>query len=162
MIAYAASSFFTLCFALAYWTLTASTSPDQNLIDYWVFWFLSKLRLFKRTRRVRHFWVPVIEKVMLSLSDQQLLTGLSVLIAGFATHCSISAYHFAIVSDLAWFSSNVHLSTLTVLEGYLLKKRGVRNWRIVSVYGHPVDCEQCHARPLGLVRKLELRRAMPF
>ena len=128
-----ASSFFTLCFALACWTLTASTSPDQNLIDYWVFWFLSKLRLFKRTRRVRHFWVPVIEKVMLSLSDQQLLTGLSVLIAGFATHCSISAYHFAIVSDLAWFSSNVHLSTLTVLEGYLLKKRGVRNWRVVSI-----------------------------
>lgn len=70
---------------------------------------------------------------MLNLSDQQLLTGLSILIAGFATHCSISAYHFSIVSDLAWFSSNVHLSTLTVLEKYLLERKGVRNWRVVSM-----------------------------
>ena len=98
-----------------------------------MFWIFSKLQLFKRTDRFRHFWIPVIEKVLLNLSDQQLLTGLSVLIAGFATHCSISAYHFSIVSDLAWFSSNVHLSSLTVLERYLLKEKGVRNWRVVSM-----------------------------
>ena len=77
--------------------------------------------------------MPVIEKVMLNLSDQELLTGLSLLIAGFATHCSISAYHFEIVGDLAWFSSNVHLTSLTVLETYLLQRPGVRNWRVVSI-----------------------------
>ena len=93
---------------MAYWTLAASTLQDGNLIDYWVFWMFGKLQLFKPTDEFRHFWMPVIEKVVLNLSDQQLLTGLSVLIAGFATHCSISAYHFEVVSDLAWFSSNVH------------------------------------------------------
>ena len=87
----------------------------------------------KPTDECRHFWIPVIEKVILNLSDQQLLTGLSMLIAGFATHCSISAYHFAIVGDLAWFSSNVHLTSLTVLEKYLLKEKGVRNWRVISM-----------------------------
>ena len=92
-----------------------------------------KLQLFKPTDEFRRFWIPVIEKVVLNLSDQQLLTGLSVLIAGFATHCSISAYHFAIVGDLAWFSSNVHLTSLTVLENYLLDAKGVRNWRVVSM-----------------------------
>ena len=92
-----------------------------------------KLQLFKPTDEFRDFWIPVIEKVVLSLSDQQLLTGLSVLFAGFATHCSISGYHFAIVGDLAWFSSNVHLTSLTVLEKYLLKEKSIRNWRVVSM-----------------------------
>ncbi len=92
-----------------------------------------KLQLFKPTDKFRHFWIPVIEKVMLNLSDQQLLTGLSLLVVGFATHCSISAYHFEIVGDLAWFSSNVHLASLSVLEKYLLREHGVRNWRVVSI-----------------------------
>lgn len=92
-----------------------------------------KLQLFKPTDEFCRFWMPVIEKVVLNISDQQLLTGLALLIAGFATHCSISAYHFEIVGDLAWFSSNVHLASLSVLEKYLLREHGVRNWRVVSI-----------------------------
>ncbi len=75
-------------------------------------------------------WIPVIEKLVLTLSDQQLLTGLAVLIAAFWTHCSISVYHFALVNDLAWFSSNVHLVTLSVLRRHLLANRVLRNWRV--------------------------------
>lgn len=92
-----------------------------------------KLQLFKPTNEFRDFWIPVIEKVVLNLSDQQLLTGLSVLVAGFGTHCSISVYHFAIVSDLAWFSANLHLSSLIVLQQYLLREKVPRNWRVVSM-----------------------------
>ena len=105
--------------------------PDENLIDDWVRSLFGKLQPFKPTDETRHFWIPVIEKVILNLSDQQLLTGLSILIAGFATHCSISVYHFAIVSDLAWFSANVHLSSLIVLQQYLLREKAIRNWRVV-------------------------------
>ena len=79
----------------------------------------------------REFWVPVIEKLVLSLSDQQLLTGLAVLIAAFWTHCTISVYHFAVVNDLAWLSATVHLITLAVLRDYLLQKPVLRNWRVV-------------------------------
>ena len=79
----------------------------------------------------RELWVPVIQKLVLSLSDQQLLTGFAVLIAGFWTHCSISVYHFALVSDLAWFSANVHLVTLSVLGTYLSQRPVVRNLRVV-------------------------------
>lgn len=78
----------------------------------------------------RDFWVPIIQKLVLSLSDQQLLTGLAVLIAGFWTHCSISVYHFALVNDLAWFSANVHFATLVVLKNYFLANPVLRNWRV--------------------------------
>ena len=89
------------------------------------------MALFRIDARTREFWVPVIQKLVLSLSDQQLLTGLAVLIAAFWTHCTISVYHFAIVNDLAWFSATVHLITLTVLRDYLLQKPVLRNWRVV-------------------------------
>ncbi len=131
--AYVASSFLTLCLAMTYQILTASTSPDQNIIDYLVFRSLGKLGLFKFTEEKRKFWVPVLEKMILNLSDQQLLTGLSILVAGFSTHCSISVYHFSIVGDLAWFSANIHLTTLTVLGNYFLERPGVRNWRVIAI-----------------------------
>ena len=79
----------------------------------------------------RELWVPVIERLVLSVSDQQLLTGLAVLIAALWTHCTISVYHFAMVNDLAWFSATVHLITLGVLQDYLLQRPVLRNWRVV-------------------------------
>ena len=81
----------------------------------------------------REFWVPVIKKLVLSLSDQQLLTGLATLIAAFWTHCTISVYHFALVNDLAWFSATVHLITLTVLRSNLLKNHVQRDWRVALI-----------------------------
>ena len=77
------------------------------------------------------FAARVIEKIILNLSDQLLLTGLAVLIAAFWTHCSISVYHFAISGDLAWFASNVHLITLSVLRQYLRERPVLRNWRVI-------------------------------
>ena len=59
-----------------------------------------------------------------------LLTGLAMLVAVFALHCSISVYHVTIASDLVWFSSNIHLTTITVLEKYLIDHPTLRNWRV--------------------------------
>lgn len=83
----------------------------------------------RKTTKRQDFSARVIEKIILNLSDQLLLTGLAVLIAGFWTHCSISVYHFALVSDLAWFASNVHLITLAALWRYLRDRPVLRNWR---------------------------------
>ena len=70
---------------------------------------------------------------ILSLSDQQLVTGLAVMIAGFSKYCSISTYHFNIVASLAWFSSTTHLSTLAVLRDYLISHPTIRTWRIIGM-----------------------------
>ena len=113
--------------------LTLSDSPDTNSFDRSLYRAAKALSPFQIADSRKRFWVPVIQNVVLSLSDQQLLTGLAVLIAGFWTHCSISVYHFALVNDLAWFSASVHLDTLTVLQGYFVDKPVQRNWRVALI-----------------------------
>ena len=74
-----------------------------------------------------------MEKFVLSLSDQQLVTGLAILIAGSTRPCAISGHHFDIIAALGWFSSTVHLSTLAVLRDYLMNNPIMRNWRVVGM-----------------------------
>lgn len=76
------------------------------------------------------FWLEILEKILLGLSDTQLLTGMAILIAGYVK-CSISVYHSSIVSDLAWFASGTHLSSLQVLRRYMIKYPVTRIVRIV-------------------------------
>jgi len=56
-----------------------------------------------------------LEKFILTLSDQQLVTGLALLITGFQK-CDISVYSFTVVTGLTWFSCTTHLSTLLLLQ----------------------------------------------
>ena len=128
---YIGSAFIAVCLSAAHLVLTISNSEDANPIDRFIYKAAKVMIPFQICASKRDFWVPVIEKLVLSLSDQQLLTGLAVLIAAFWTHCTISVYHFAVVNDLAWFSAMVHLITLTVLRDYLLQKPVLRNWRVV-------------------------------
>ena len=72
-------------------------------------------------------------KFILALSDQQLVTGLAVLIAGFVSPCSMSIYHFDIIAALGWFASTTHLSTLAVLRVYFIEHPRLRNWRVVAM-----------------------------
>ena len=70
-------------------------------------------------------WSKVLERFILSLSDQQLVTGLAVLIAGFARWNEISIYHWEIITDLAFTSSNTHIATLVVLRRHFRERK---NW----------------------------------
>lgn len=74
-----------------------------------------------------------LKRFILALSDQQLVTGLAVLIAGFSERCSMATYHFNIVAALAWFSSTTHLSTLVVLREYFVQHTLVRTWRVIGM-----------------------------
>ena len=102
---------------------------DDNAIDGWVFRNLQKLRFLRISSERKNFWRPIIERLVLLLSDYQLLFGVAILIAGFWKHCSISVYHFSIVVDLAWFS-NTHMTSLSVLKCYLQERKTLRNWRV--------------------------------
>lgn len=55
------------------------------------------------------------------------------MIAGLARRCSMSIYHFNIVSSLAWFSSATHLATLGMLREYFVVNTSVRNWRVAGI-----------------------------
>ena len=85
------------------------------------------------SRDARERRSKALEKFILALSDQQLVTGLAVLIAGYISPCSMSMYHFNIIAALGWFSSTVHLSTLSVLRVYLIEHPRLRDWRVVAM-----------------------------
>lgn len=75
------------------------------------------------------------EKFILALSDQQLVTGIAILVAVFANHCRTSIYELNISISLAWFSCTTHLATLDVLHRYFRENVVVRNWRMVGMLG---------------------------
>jgi hypothetical protein len=88
------------------------------------------------SRAANHPTVHVaLRKLILALSDQQIVTGIAILGAGFAgmRDGSITVYHFHLVVYLAWMSSSVHLSALTILRPWLYYHRGVLAWRLAGM-----------------------------
>ena len=109
-------------------TITAFILPDSPISD-------RKLEPEERRKRERARRSKGLERFLLALSDQQLVTGLAVLIAGYTNRCSRSLYHFDIIAALGWFSSTTHLSTLAVLRAYMVDHPQVRNWRAIAMLG---------------------------
>jgi hypothetical protein len=72
-------------------------------------------------------------RFMVVLSDQQLVTGLAILLGCVANQCTITGYEFSVVTSLAWFSSTTHLATLDVLRDYFRAHTVLRNWRIFGM-----------------------------
>lgn len=85
----------------------------------------SKVEVENRQARV-----DGVQRFMLVLSDQQLVTGIAVLVAAYARICAISHFSFDVALNLSWLSCTAHLATLTVLRGYFDKHKAVRNWRV--------------------------------
>lgn len=80
-------------------------------------------------------WKKLMDKVILVFSDQQLITGLAILIAAFfglATN-DLDTYHWQIVIYLAWMSSMVHLITLTFLRQWLSQRPLLRSLRLFGM-----------------------------
>lgn len=76
-----------------------------------------------------------VRTAVLAMSDQQIVTGIAIMGAGFQglRTGTLSAYHYQIVLYLAWMSSSVHLTAITVLASYLKRHRGVLAWRLTGM-----------------------------
>jgi hypothetical protein len=74
-----------------------------------------------------------MESFMLSLSDQQLFTGIAVVISAFSRRCQISYISFGIATQLAWCSCITHLVTLASLRTYLDENGRTKRLRISLV-----------------------------
>ncbi|GAB1741054.1 hypothetical protein NU219Hw_g6304t1 [Hortaea werneckii] len=89
---------------------------------------------FANSRRVHSEWYVALQKATIIFADQQIITGIGILVAGYANlNSGISAYHWQIITYLAWMSSNVHLTTLTLLRDWLDANRVLRRWRIAGM-----------------------------
>lgn len=109
-------------------TITTFILPDSPVSDRIL--EPEEKRKWDRARRSKG-----LERFLLALSDQQLVTGLAVLIAGYTNRCSRTLYHFDIIAALGWFSSTTHLSTLAVLRAYMVDHPRVRDWRAIAMLG---------------------------
>ena len=93
-------------------------------------------RIFRANSRNQDSrWRDIIEKVMLSVSDQQLVTGLAILVAGYyeMMNNNLSVYHWQIVVYLAWLSSAVHIASLTLLRDVFNNNPTLRNLRVAGM-----------------------------
>ncbi|KAI1658887.1 hypothetical protein F4813DRAFT_395299 [Daldinia decipiens] len=71
------------------------------------------------TRPIKKPWtLQSIQPVVLAASDQQLVTGLAIMAAGYIQHCTITQYHFDIVASLGGIAFNVYQPALYALDGY--------------------------------------------
>ena len=81
-------------------------------------------------KETREYIETIIERFVLGLADVQLLTGTSMLLVAFLK-CDITTYHFGLIIDLVWFSSNTHLTATLVLSDYLREYHAARFWRVI-------------------------------
>ena len=88
---------------------------------------------FERPPVLSSVWKQTSQKMILMLSDQLLITGIAVLIAGFAQSSTLSVYHFEVVTWLAWLASNAHQVTLSVLRDYFRKHQSLLHYRLVAM-----------------------------
>lgn len=86
-----------------------------------------------RAEAVGELRKEILTQFILTLSDQQLVTGLAILIAGVSDPWHLSGYEFTVVLALAWFSSTTHLATLTALRKYMDSHGLVRHARIIGM-----------------------------
>lgn len=124
----------------------------------WAYWYgtlpvyavkrIDRQFFFAREKRPNHRGRRVFEEAMLVFSDQQLLTGFGILIAGYilAFTSDLSYFHWNYVVSLAWLSSTVHLLSLSVLRDRL--------WR------SPVTCT-IRLCAIGIVFTLLLAALVP-
>jgi hypothetical protein len=111
------------------WQTRNLPPPNEtfNPIDRWVrgrictplvSFILRPERIKTRIDRIRR----ALFSFVLSLADMQLVTGIAVLAAAVIKlhRGNISVYHFNMVTNLAWFSSNVHLLALLAIRTELV------------------------------------------
>lgn len=81
----------------------------------------------------RKYRIEAVRDFMLALSDQQLVTGLAMLVAGFGRWTEITVYSANVVVALAYFSTSVHMGTLDFLTTYLRRHGIVKGCRVFAM-----------------------------
>lgn len=69
------------------------------------------------------------------LGDQQLISGLALLIAAVASRCKTTIYEFSIVTNLAYFAIYNQLLSLSLMRDYLQEHTWVRTCRVIVTVG---------------------------
>ncbi|KAK1464108.1 hypothetical protein CMEL01_12869 [Colletotrichum melonis] len=123
-----------LVLALIIWAYWYGTLPEGLVRK------VDRRLFFARKQQLNDKWTRMLVELVLTFSDQQLLTGLAILVAGYvqALGANLSIYHWNTVIYLAWLSSTVHLMSLSVLRDRLGTNkilRFIRLFVMISILG---------------------------
>lgn len=122
------SAYSTLGIVIAHYLVNHEKA--QNPVDEAFIKFVMPKLWIHHTTHHYSKWNKALEAAVITFSDTQVFTGITILLCGYIQLPSgISAYHWQVVVALAWFSSLTHLLTLTSLRGYLRKRFKMAVWR---------------------------------
>jgi hypothetical protein len=130
IIGFMASAYLTLVMVIVYYFFDGNKTSSR--VDRVIIEGFSNLWLISKCPKPPQKWSDAIETAVLMFSDQQLVTGIGILVSGYTQlSCSLSTYHWQIVVYLAWFSSLTHLTTLTALREFFRENPTLSYWRVV-------------------------------
>ncbi|TEY32993.1 hypothetical protein BOTCAL_0701g00020 [Botryotinia calthae] len=95
---------------------------------------IDHLRSPDKTTPTLDIWSFAVGRVILSFSDQQVVVGIAVLLAGLSQLSSgLDSYHWITVLNLAWFSGFTHILTLTAMRVENRSTNEIRNIRLCAM-----------------------------
>lgn len=114
---------------LANFIATAYLTFTCCIVNY----ILEQKKLRNKTKTVQiDRWLSALDSTIMSFSDQQLLTGISIIIAGLSQlEYGLLVYHFQAVGNLAWFSTMTHILTLTIVRRRVRSNTAIKTLRII-------------------------------
>ena len=78
-------------------------------------------------------WLRLLDRLVLGLSDQQLVSGIAILLIAIITRCRIATYHFQLIMDLGTLSCATHFVSVVSLRTYFRKYLTAAITRIVAM-----------------------------
>lgn len=130
VIAFMLSAYFTLLLVAIHYLV--DRHERRNLVDR-MFLDCAVPKLFAiQDPQTAEKWTRAFEAAVLFFGDTQVITSVAILVSGYVQMpCGLSAYHWATIVDLAWFSALTHLTTLTSLRRYLQRRPTMAILRII-------------------------------
>ena len=106
---------------------------NTNAVDQLVIETLQTL-LGWRKGRASDKWSEALQNAVLTFSDLQIVTSISLAVSGYSqVDCRLTVYEATLIVDLVWFSSITHLATLTSLRRYFRERPALRIWRMICM-----------------------------
>lgn len=151
LIAFAVSAYLTFILCVASYLI--DQDGTSNLVNCLVIQALPARGGRRRNPSAK--WGEALQMAVLSFSDQQIFTGISILSSGYGQlSCGLSVYHWVTIVNLAWFSSVTHLTTLTSLRKYF-QTRSALKWRRLIGMGIAVVMLGAALGPIGFLFSTE-------
>ena len=135
ILAFTLSAYLTFLLVLASYIFGQVDASLLNTVDTHVF-RIRPLKDCSRDHRPVRFRISLaLRQAIIALSDQQIVTGIAIMAAGFQglRLGGIDSYHYQTVIYLAWMSSSVHLSAISLLAPLLKERPALRIWRFTGM-----------------------------